>query len=113
MFDCGITVSFGEMTTQIENGIITAVQRVGIDVDRERLVDVLTDARGNYERGFREGYEQAERDTLKEREAVEPILKREGISKAFNDYACPVCGEEIVYEQKYCSECGRPISWGR
>lgn len=65
MFDCGITVSFGEMTTQIENGIITAVQRVGIDVDKERLEEVLTDARGNYERGFREGYEQAKGELVR------------------------------------------------
>ena len=63
VFDCGITVLFGEMTTQIENGIVTAVQRVGIDVDKERLEEVLFDARGNYERGFREGYEQAALDT--------------------------------------------------
>ena len=48
---------------------------------------------------------------LKEREAVEPILKREGRNKAYNDYACPACGQEIVYEQKYCSECGKPVSW--
>ena len=48
---------------------------------------------------------------LKEQEAVEPILKRSGRSKAFNDYVCPVCDQEIAYEQNYCSECGKPILW--
>lgn len=48
---------------------------------------------------------------LKEQEAVEPILKRKGRSKAFNDYVCPVCDQEIAYEQNYCSECGKPILW--
>ena len=48
---------------------------------------------------------------LKEQEAVEPILKRKGKSKAYNDYACPVCDQEIVYEQNYCSECGKLILW--
>lgn len=47
----------------------------------------------------------------KEQKAVEPILKRKGRSKAFNDYVCPVCDQEIAYEQNYCSECGKPILW--
>lgn len=109
MFECGISVVFGQMTTQIENGIVTAVQRVGIDVDKERLEQVLFDARGNYERGFREGYEQAMLD--KEQETVKPILKRKGRNKAYNDYVCPVCDQEIAYQQNYCSECGKPILW--
>ena len=48
---------------------------------------------------------------LKEQEAVEPILKRKGKSKIYNDYVCPVCDNEVVYEQCYCSECGKPFLW--
>ena len=48
---------------------------------------------------------------LKEQEAVEPILKRKGKSKMYNDYVCPVCDNEVVYEQCYCSECGKPFLW--
>ena len=47
----------------------------------------------------------------KEQEAVEPILKRKGKSKMYNDYVCPVCDNEVVYEQCYCSECGKPFLW--
>lgn len=50
---------------------------------------------------------------LKEQGAVEPILKRKGKSKMYNDYVCPVCDNEVVYEQCYCSECGKPFLWGR
>jgi hypothetical protein len=48
---------------------------------------------------------------LKEQEAVEPILKRKGKSKMYNDYVCPICDNNVVYEQCYCSECGKPFLW--
>ena len=48
---------------------------------------------------------------LKEREVVEPILIREGRNKNYNDYVCPQCDNEVVYEQNYCSECGVKFMW--
>lgn len=48
---------------------------------------------------------------LKEQEAVEPTLIREGRNKHYNDYVCPRCDNEVVYEQNYCSECGIPFLW--
>ena len=50
-------------------------------------------------------------ELLKEQEAVEPTLIREGRNKHYNDYVCPQCGNEVVYEQNYCSECGIPFLW--
>lgn len=48
---------------------------------------------------------------LKAQEPVKPILKREGWNKYHNDYVCPVCDQELVYEQNFCSECGREVKW--
>lgn len=48
---------------------------------------------------------------LKAQEPVEPILKREGWNKYFNYYVCPICNQELTYEQCYCSECGRAVKW--
>jgi hypothetical protein len=48
---------------------------------------------------------------LKEQEAVVPILIREGRNKNYNDYVCPRCDNEVVYEQNYCSECGVEFMW--
>lgn len=48
---------------------------------------------------------------LKEQETVEPILIREGRNNNYNDYVCPRCGNEVVYEQNYCIECGIPFLW--
>ena len=50
-------------------------------------------------------------ELLKEQEAVEPILIREGRNKNYNDYVCPCCDNEVVYEQNYCSECGVKFMW--
>lgn len=48
-----------EITKQIdmdfENGIIKAVQRVGIDVDKEELLKALQYDRGQYEKGYQDG----------------------------------------------------------
>ena len=48
---------------------------------------------------------------LKEQEAVEATLIREGWNKHYNDYVCPRCDNEVVYEQNYCSECGVGFIW--
>jgi len=48
---------------------------------------------------------------LKEQEAVKPTLIREGRNKYYNDYVCPRCDNEVVYEQNYCSECGVRFLW--
>lgn len=48
---------------------------------------------------------------LKEQEAVAPILIREGRNNNYNDYVCPRCDNEVVYEQNYCSECGVQFLW--
>ena len=50
-------------------------------------------------------------ELLEEQEAVEPILIREGRNKHYNDYVCPRCDNEVVYEQNYCSECGVQFLW--
>ena len=44
-------------------------------------------------------------------EPVKPIVKRRGRNKYCHNYACPACGDEVFYEQNYCSECGRLIEW--
>ena len=42
---------------------------------------------------------------LKEQEAVEPMTDNEG------GYWCKSCYEDIVWHQKYCSNCGKKVKW--
>ena len=75
--------------------------------DRQ-LEDAINIQNMAYSRGYQKGYS----DGAKEQEAVEPILIREGRNKNYNDYVCPRCDNEVVYEQNYCSECGVRFLWG-
>ena len=87
-------------------------------MDREKVIKCLNDI-GGFIAG-RVGFEQARNflrtiddalAMLKEQEAVKPTLIREGRNKHYNDYVCPRCDNEVVYEQNYCSECGVRFLW--
>ena len=45
------------------------------------------------------------KELLKEQEAVEPFSDDDG------GYWCSSCHEDIVWHQKFCSNCGKPILW--
>ena len=42
---------------------------------------------------------------LKEQEAVKPFSDDDGA------YWCGSCHEDLVWHQKFCSNCGRPVLW--
>lgn len=45
-----------ELETKFTNGILKACRRVEVDVDKERLLQALNDARKFYDEGYRAGY---------------------------------------------------------
>lgn len=55
MYKSPIEIIIGQIKTNYENEIYSAVQNVGINVDREELLKALEYDRGQYEEGFREG----------------------------------------------------------
>ena len=42
---------------------------------------------------------------LKEQEAVKPFSDDDGA------YWCGSCHEDLVWHQKFCSNCGKPVLW--
>lgn len=62
MYESPIKIITGQMKTNYENEIYSAVQNVGINVDRDELLKALEYDRGQYEEGFREG----EKHTLRQ-----------------------------------------------
>lgn len=50
-------------------------------------------------------------ELLKEKEEVIPVIVRMERSKYYHEYVCPVCKNDLFYDQNYCSECGRPVHW--
>ena len=55
MYESPIKIITGQIKTNYEDAIYSAVQNVGINVDREELLKALEYDRGQYEEGFREG----------------------------------------------------------
>ena len=56
MYDSPIKVMFGQMESQIDNKIMKAIQQIDIEIDKEELVRALQYDRGQYDRGFADGY---------------------------------------------------------
>lgn len=51
-YESPINVMIGQIETQIENDVLTAIQRVGVDVDRDELIKALNYDRDQYRKGY-------------------------------------------------------------
>lgn len=56
MYKSPIEIINGKMQTQIDGDIYRAVQNVGINVDRTELLKALEYDRGQYDKGWEEGF---------------------------------------------------------
>lgn len=56
MYESPIKIITGKMVTQFDDEIYSAVQNVGINVDREELLKALEYDRGQYDKGWEEGF---------------------------------------------------------
>ena len=68
MYKSPIELIIGKMQIQIDDDIYRAVQNVGINVDREELLKALEYDRGQYEKGFDDGFAQASKIALQDAE---------------------------------------------
>ncbi len=59
MYESPVNIIYGEMQTQIEGEAFKAIQNVGIDVNKEELIKALQYDRGQYEKGYSDGYVKA------------------------------------------------------
>ena len=50
-------------------------------------------------------------ELLKAQEPVEPIRMNHDENKYRDHYKCPICDDDLTYEQQYCAECGRAVKW--
>lgn len=76
-------------------------------VIKEKLDEMVELTRGLSYAGFMTAVENANDilAMLKEQEALKPFTDNEGL------YWCASCKEDVVWHQKYCSNCGKPINW--
>lgn len=59
MYQSPIEIIYDNMRMKIEGEVYKAVQRVGVNVDKEELLKALQYDRGQYKRGYEDGYAKA------------------------------------------------------
>ena len=59
MYQSPIEIIHGELEMQLEGEVYKAVQRVGVNVNKEELLKALQYDRGQYLNGYGDGYEKA------------------------------------------------------
>lgn len=59
MYESPITQIAGEIQTKLEDDCLKVARSVGFDINREELIRALQYDRGQYNKGFNEGYDFA------------------------------------------------------
>lgn len=97
-YESPIQIIAGNMTTKIEDDIMSVVQSFGIEVDKDELMRALQYDRGQYEKGFDDG--------RKDRfcHAVQPY-------KDGKRWHCGQCSIAIGRYWRFCQFCGQKIGW--
>ena len=83
MYESPIEIIKGAFTTEYENGVMTAVQKYGVNVDKEELIKALNYDREQYRKGFQDG-----------RQGLMKINLNDRIKVKLTDY-----GKEIYYHR--------------
>lgn len=106
-YESPINIISRQMEIQMEGEIMKAVQKVGVQVDKEELIRALKYDRDQYQKGYNDGLLDAQGPVI-------PTVNE------FGEVFCGNCGEnvgiigqsiKIRVRTKYCSECGKKVKW--
>lgn len=99
-YESPITIIYGEIQTQIEDGILKAVQDVGLNVNKIELQKALMYDRKQYSQGFEDGKKFAEEERATGH--GEWILLDN-----WGTFKCSICGRGAIRnDYPYCMWCG-------
>jgi len=98
MYESPIRMIAGDMTTKIEDDIMSVVQSYGIEVDKAELMRALRYDRDQYEKGYQDG------EAHRIHEGVKPY--KDGAR-----WRCGECSTAIGRFWKFCQYCGQKIGW--
>ena len=74
MYESPIDVLYSDIETKLEDGILKAVQDVGITVDKQELLKALQYDRDSYRKGFQDGARNENKNwMLKIRDVLESM----------------------------------------
>lgn len=95
-----------QLTMSFEEGVVKAVQEVGIVVDKERLEKALYDAKSFYEEGYKDGAA-----------ASPPTAHGEWIESSVPESMlceCSLCHFPCgAYSHNFCPNCGAKMDGGK
>ena len=94
-----IEMIMGQMHMEIENGIYSAVQGYGINVDKEELIRALQYDRGQYEKGYADGLRHGETKWISVEERL-PDNERQVLVYGMRGRIC-VCRYESRYDKHF------------
>lgn len=97
-YESPIRIIEGELTTRIEDDIMTVVNSYGIEVDKVELVRALRYDRDQYEKGYRDG------KNFRLSESAKPY--KDGAR-----WRCGECSTAVSRFWKFCQHCGMKIRW--
>ena len=81
MWESPIKTICDEMRTQFEGEVLKAVQRVGIEVDKDQLIKALNYDRNQYAKGYKDGYDDAKKEIIHCKECRYSHLTYDGKNK--------------------------------
>lgn len=107
MWESPIDAKYGEVIKSFEDDVVKAVQKVGINVDKDELIKALSYDRNQYERGYNDGFWAAVHDgaAVKHGRWIRP----EGYCWRPECSECGYYGsaiDEPVIPFNYCPNCG-------
>lgn len=77
MYESPVNVICDEMRTQIEGDVFKAIQNVGINVDKDKLIKALQYDRQQYEKGYADGYAKGIDEFAERLKAEFPMVEDE------------------------------------
>ena len=99
MYESPIKIIAGQIKTNYEDAIYRAVQNVGINIDREELLKALEYDRGQYEKGWEEGFRDGyvhglEIAIIETEDIIGRTKKAEKLCAVLKNYKSDKAGEE-------------------
>ena len=100
MYKSPIKIITGQIKTNYEDEIFRAIQNVGINVDREELLKALEYDRGQFEKGWKEGFHDGyihglEIAIIEIENTMGRTKKAEKLCAILKDYKKDKAGEEL------------------
>ncbi len=120
MYESVVRIIHDDLRIKQEESVMTVIQNLGIDVNKEELIKALQYDRDQYDKGYADGYEDAHEDIEKLTELMSECdrLKKENqlLWKKHTPVAVEVreLDEEFDIKTKHCPNCGvRLVKWGQ